>query len=170
MSRETIIIPSAVIKQEIAGLVEKLIKWHLIEHKTLFTSKYFSGTYGGSVNMKIGVPRPMTTTDGMVNPLMGDLTKKHGICEILGWHGDLAFVINSKELGKVAIIFEVKFGRCHISKPQHKFFQKILAEPSKYMDGLKEIKIVIVKAREINIDKNEIAVEFDEYHNKNEVK
>jgi hypothetical protein len=169
MSRDIIKIPSAVIKQELAGLVEKLIKWHLINHKTEYTGKYF-GTYGGGVNMKIGVPRPMTTKDGMVNPLMGDLTKKHGICEILGWHGDLAFVINSRELGKVAIIFEVKFGRCHISKPQHKFFQKIVAEPSKYMDGLKQIKIIIVKAREIDIDNNEIAVEFDEYKNKNEVK
>ena len=83
--------------------------------------------------------------------------------EILGWHGDLVYIINCEELPKRALIFEIKYGRMYISNGQHMFFRDVVLNPQKYMKKMEDARVILVRCWNLNIGDGTLDVRFETY-------
>lgn len=101
---------------------------------------------------------------------IGHIGMKYRKKVIYGWYGDLVLIINSKEHGKRAIIFEVKYGNSKFTNGQKEFFRKVANEghPSNYMPKLEELKIFIVRMSNFSILDKGIDMEIIPYLNEKE--
>lgn len=156
MNYDTIQFPETLIKHKLAKMVEDMMVDYIIKNRTVLVKKYYP-TMTGKSAVCIAFPQSMP-----VGRPMGDITgcsRKR----IHRWHGDLAFVINSQNDGKVALIFEIKFGHIQITAPQQEFFKKVSKTPGDYMESLKVAKVVIVNCHTLDIDNNTLGVRWYDY-------
>lgn len=99
-------------------------------------------------------------TEFRVKPI-GHIGMKNRKKVVYGWYGDLVLIINSKQHGKRAIIFEIKYGNGRLSNGQKEFFkQAVKGTPSNYMPKLNDLKIFIVHMSKFCFIKKSIDMEI----------
>jgi len=91
---------------------------------------------------------------------LGHIVRHGNTALIHGWHGDIGFLINGKDFGKKAIIFEIKFGHIHVTPGQREFFDDIIKNPSKYMKHLDEVKVFLVHCVNFDLEHETMKVSF----------
>lgn len=156
MNYDTIKFTTPVIKHKLAKMVEELMVQHIISNRRDIVNHYFPNMSSRSA---VCIAEPQSMPMGRpVGTITGASHKR-----IHRWHGDLAFVINSQSDGKVALIFEIKFGHIQITAPQQEFFKKITKSPAEFMDSLSVAKVIIVNCHTLDIANNSIGVRWYDY-------
>lgn len=154
-AKTVISIDDAHMKFMLAYLVEDYMKGHLRGNIVPIIEATFPDMIGQeNISLRFFNPVPNTIKE------MGSSNGSN----LYGWHGDLCLLIHSKEHGKRAIIFEIKFGHIHISKPQHKFFIQVKENCSAFMDKLEDVHIYIVNAFDFDVKNNCLSYVLYEYH------
>ena len=107
-------------------------------------------------------------TEFRVKPI-GHIGMKNRKKTIYGWYGDLVMIIHSKQHGKRAIIFEMKYGKGKLTNGQKEFFKEAINEsPSDYMPKLNDLKIFIVHMSKFSFIEKSIDMEIVPFLNEKE--
>lgn len=146
-------------------LVERIaIDYILANHRSIVKEIYPNQSQSDHNNIQVLRTNPESNGYNTI----GDITGKKGSWLVHGWNGDLVLILHDDKYGKRAIVFEIKFGKIHISNSQQKFFTSASLEiPSKFMSGLKDLKIFIFHCQYFDRQTNKITFYMFEYMPKN---
>lgn len=147
----------------LGDLVERIAIDHILaNHRSIIEGAYPNQ----SEHTNIQILRTNPELNGYNT--IGDITGKKGSWLIHGWNGDLVLILHDDKYGKRAIIFEIKYGKIHISNSQKKFFTSASIEiPSIFMDKLTDLKIYIFHCQYFDRQNNKITFNMYEYMPKN---
>jgi hypothetical protein len=165
--KETLTFTSEHVKGKLALLVESLIIDYILMNRENILKIVYPEQSGG-ISSRWLMPHPNSTGEvGLLKRAGGknrDAKYFKNVYKVSKWYGDFGMVLNDKEHGKRAVIFEIKHGRVCISTGQHKFFQEIKANPNKFMDNLKEVTIIIARGYNLDLENNTLDIQWMEYH------
>jgi hypothetical protein len=143
------------VKTFVGHFIEPIAKQYIKDNKESLVAEYYASEPPGQLSTTF------LETDPQSREPLGTQNRHY----LAGWCGDLVMMVNTQR-GKVALIYEIKYGHAELTRPQEIFFKRILEAPWLFMPKLIDVRVYVVRCHHLELRKGTMKMNIEPYINR----